>query len=202
MSDQENAVFEDEEVVDQTEEVDDTVEDDEPTPIEVAFDEAMSEDKSEDEIMLDMIAAGATFKNVKTIFNACMVSGGYANSKTEKAEIVNDTLSGMDLSTEEGFAAAVEALTDNLKGVNDKSAAGSIRQYAKKNELEVFKKPKGTGAGRSGITSAFHDYLRANSPVSKEDVAGWIEANGTDNTKRHASHYQGLAALCADIANS
>jgi len=173
----------------------------EPTPAEVAFENGMLENKSEDEIMLDMIGAGATFKTVKTIFNKCMVDSGYLDSRKEKTEIVDDTLQGMDLSTEEGFLAASTALLANLKGVNDRSVGASIRQYAKKNELEVFKKPKGTGAGRSGITSKFYDFLRTSSPANKEQVAAWIEENGTDNTKRHANHYQGIAKLCSDIAS-
>lgn len=203
---EENAVFEDD-VVEQGEDLDVTEaevaeEEDGPDPIEIAFEDGMAEGKTEDEIMLDMIGAGATFKTVKTIFNKCMVAGGFANSREEKAQIVDDTLEGLDLSTEEGFNEAVEALTENLKGVNEKSAAGSVRQYAKKHELECYKKPKGAGGGRSGITSQFHDFLRANSPVTPEQVTDWIEANGSENTKRHASHYQGLAKLCADIANA
>lgn len=185
---------------DQVEDEQPEQEEEPPTPAEIAFENGMLEEKSEDEIMLDMIGAGATFKTVKTIFNKCMVDSGYLNSRKEKTEIVDDTLQGMDLSTEEGFNAASTALLANLKGVNDRSVGASIRQYAKKNELDVYKKPKGSGAGRSGITSKYYEFLRDNSPVSKEQVAAWIEENGTDNTKRHANHYQGIAKLCSDIA--
>ena len=188
--------FEDEEVA--TAEIDDSeeeMEDDEPDEIEVAFNEAMEEGKTEDEVMLAMIEAGATFKNVRSRYNSLMVDAGMLDSRAEKQKIVQDTLEGMDLSSEEGFTKAVEALTENLKGVNAKSAAGSIRQYAKKNELEVYKKPKGEGAGRSGITSEFHDWVIANLPVSDEDVNAWIKENGTENTKRHARVYIGQAHL-------
>lgn len=168
--------------------------DEEPDEIEVAFAEAVAEDKTEDEIMLAMIEAGATFKNVRSRYNALMVDAGMLDSRAEKAQIVEQTLEGVDLSTEDGFNGAIEALTENLKGVNNKSAAASIRQYAKKNELEVYKKPKGEG-GRSGITSQYHDWVLANLPVSDEQVNAWIEANGTENTKRHARVYLGQAHL-------
>lgn len=174
---------------------DEEMEDDEPDEIEIAFNEAMEEGKTEDEVMLAMIEAGATFKNVKTRYNALMVDNGYLDSRAEKQEIVNSTLEGADLSTEEGFSAAVEALVESLKGVNEKSAAASIRQYAKKNELECYKKPKGEGTGRSGITSQFHDFVIANLPVSDEAINKWIEENGTENTKRHARVYIGQAHL-------
>lgn len=174
--------------------MDDSVED-EPDDIEIAFDEAMSEGKSEDEVMLAMIEAGATFKNVKSRFNALMVDNGYLDSRAEKAEIVASTLEGRDLSTEEGLDQAISDLSEKLKGVNAKSAAASIRQYAKKHELEIYKKPKGAGVGRSGITSKFHDWVVANIPVTENQVAEWIEANGTDNTKRHSRVYLGQALL-------
>lgn len=180
-------------VQDVTEEMEDEV--DEPDDIEIAFEEAMGEGKSEDEVMLAMIEAGATFKNVKSRYNALMVDNGLLNSRAEKQEIVATTLEGLDLSTEEGFAGATVALVSALKGVTDKSAAASIRQFAKKNELEVYKKPKGEGAGRSGITSKFHDFVIANVPVSDTDVAEWIVANGTENTKRHEKTYLGQAHL-------
>ena len=173
------------------------VEAEEHDDIELAFDAAVSDGKEEDEIMLAMIEAGATFKNVKSRYNALLVDNGYLDSKAEKAKIVTDTLEGMDLADEDGFQSAVDVLIEGLKGATEKSVAASIRAYAKKNELEVYKKPKGEGAGRSGITSMFHDFVIDSLPVSKEDVDAWIETNGTDNTKRHAKAYHARA----DLAN-
>lgn len=200
MSDVENPFDQEEEITAAQEaeleaEMDAEEADDEPDEIEIAFADAMAEDKTEDEIMLAMIEAGATFKNVRSRYNALMVDAGMLDSRAEKQEIVKSTLEGRDLTTEEGFNGAVDALLDSLKGVNNKSAAASIRQYAKKNELEVYKKPKGEGTGRSGITSQFHDWVVSSLPVSDEDVNAWIEVNGTPNTKRHAKVYIGQAHL-------
>lgn len=194
MSEQESPF--DEEVLEtevEAEEVE--TEEEAPDDIEVAFDEAVAADKSEDEVMLSMIEAGATFKNVKSRYNALMVDNGFLDSRAEKQEIVKKTMEGRDLTTEEGMDGAVAALVEALKGVTDKSAAASIRQYAKKAEIDVYKKPKGEGAGRSGITSQFHDWVIAQVPVSDKDVAAWIEANGTENTKRHSKTYLGQAHL-------
>lgn len=185
-----------EEVVDQVEGAEEA-EADEPDDIELAFDNAVSEGKEEDEIMLDMIQAGATFKNVRSRYNALLVDNGYLDSRAEKSDIVNSTLEGVDLTDEDSFNASVEALVEALKGVNAKSASASIRAYAKKNELECYKKPAGTGTGRSGITSDYHDWLIDNCPVTHADVNAWIETNGTGNTKRHAKAW--LAK--ADVVN-
>ena len=193
MSEQENP-FE-EEVAAKKTEVEEVETEDEPDDIEIAFEEAMSEGKTEDEIMLSMIEAGATFKNVKSRYNALMVDNGYLDSRAEKQEIIKATMEGRDLSTEEGLEEAVDALVESLKGVTSKSAAASIRQYAKKNELEVYKKPKGEGAGRSGITSKLHDFIVDNLPVSDQAVIAWIDENGTQNTKRHEKVYLGQAHM-------
>lgn len=196
MSEKENPFDEVEDTVEVAQEVEAEDEEDEgPDDIEIAFDEAMSEGKTEDEIMLAMIEAGATFKNVKTRFNALMVDNGYLNSRAEKQEIVNKCLEGADLSTEESFNSAIAALVAELKGVNEKSAAASIRQYAKKNELECYKKPKGEGAGRTGITSQMHDFIVANLPISDEALIAWIDENGTQNTKRHEKVYLAQAHM-------
>jgi hypothetical protein len=178
----------------------DETEENEPDPIRDAFDDAIAQDKTEDEVMLEMIGAGASFKNVKSLYTSYLIEEGMLDSRAEKAEIINTTLEGIDLSTEDGFNSAVAALEESLKGVNSKSAAASVRQYAKKNELEFFKKPKGAGVGRSGITNDYYTWLKGSVPVTDKDVAEWVDAFGTDNTKRHLSHYQGVAKLCSDIA--
>lgn len=171
--------------------------DDGPDDIEEAFNDCVAAGKSEDETMIAMIEAGATFKNVRSRYNALMVENGFLDSKSEKNEIIESTLESVDLSSEEAFDAAVSSLTEKLKGVNEKSAAQSIRTYCRKNEIEYYKKPKGAGAGRSGITSKYHNWLVDKLPVTKEYVAKWIETEGTENTKRHAGAYQAMA----DLAN-
>lgn len=196
MSDDIANPFEDEELEGtEVAEAEDNEAEEEPDDIEIAFSDAMEEGKTEDEIMLAMIEAGATFKNVKSRYNALMVDTGMLDSRAEKQKIVSDTLEGMELAEEDGFTAAVEALVENLKGVNAKSAAASIRQYAKKNELEVYKKPKGTGTGRAGITSLFYDWIIANLPVTDDQVNDWIATNGTENTKRNARAHVARAHL-------
>jgi len=192
MSEKENPFDEEEMITGEDEAVEEEVEE-EPDEIEIAFTEAMEEGKTEDEVMLAMIEAGATFKNVRSRYNALMVDNGLLDSRAEKQKIIDETLSGLDLADEDNFKAAVEALTDSLKGVNEKSAAASIRQYAKKNELEVYKKPK--GEGRTGITSMFHDWLVSACPVTDEQVNEWINANGTENFKRNAKYYLGEAHM-------
>jgi hypothetical protein len=170
--------------------------------IREAFDASNDEAKSEDEIKMDMIAAGATFKNVTRLFNQFMIDAGLAVSKDEKNEIVESTLEGRDFSTEEGLQDATDALMDALVGSTERSASSLVRGYAKKNDLEVYTKPK--SAGKAGFATKFYDYLIANPKATKEDVTAFV--NGTDgndetsaNVQKHLSHYLNIFDLVAKI---
>jgi len=173
--------------------------------IREAFDAAHEAGKEEDAIKLDMISAGATFKNVTRLFNQFMVDAGLAVSKEEKEQKLLEAVEGVDLSTEEGFDGAVATLAEAINGT-EKSAAALIRAYAKKNELEVFKKSKGgNGGGKQGFAGKFYAFLVANPTCSKEQAIAFIQ--GTDgneetseNVKRHQSHYLAIHAMVNQIA--
>jgi hypothetical protein len=176
------------------------------TKIREAFDAAHAAGKEEDEVKLDMIGAGATFKNVTRLFNQFSVDAGLTVSKEEKDQIINQVLSGADLSTEESFNAKVAELQASLQGSTDKSAAALVRAYAKKNGLEVFKKAKGAaGESKTGFAAKFYDWLAANPTSSVEEATAFIQGtNGheetSENVKRHQSHYLGVHRLVNRVA--
>ena len=174
--------------------------------IRAAFDAAHAAGKEEDDIKLDMIGAGATFKNVTRMFNQFSVDAGLAVSKEEKDQILLDVLNGSDLADEATFNTKVEELMAHLTGATDKSAAALIRAYAKKNGIEAFKKAKvASGEGRIGFTAKFYDFLIANPTATKEEAVAFIDGtNGneatTDNTKRNKSHYLAIHRMVNRIA--
>ena len=174
--------------------------------IRAAFDAAHAAGKEEDDIKLDMIGAGATFKNVTRLFNQFSVDAGLTVSKEEKDQILLDVLNGADLADEATFNAKVEELMARLSGSTDKSAAALIRAYAKKNGIEAFKKAKGgTGEAKPGFAAKFYDWLVANQTSTVAEATAFIQ--GTDgheetseNTKRHQSHYLAIHRLVNRIA--
>lgn len=195
-------VFEDEEVV--TEEV---AEQDQDTTDEIreAFDGAITDEADEDAIKMAMIGAGATFKNVTRLYNKFMIDAGLAISKEDRNAIVDETLEGRDFASEEDFNSAVEALVEAITGSTERSAAGLVRSYAKKNELECYVKPKGQGGSRSGFASKFYDFLLTN--PSEEEAKAYINGEGdnedtSDNVKKHMSHYMGIWGLANKIHNA
>lgn len=170
-----------------------------------AFDASHAAGKEEDEIKLDMISAGATFKNVTRLFNTFAVDAGLAVSKEEKDQILLTVLNGADLSTEDGFNAKVTELMAALAGTTDKSAAALIRAYGKKVGVDVFKKAKGTGESKVGFASKFYDWLVANPTSTVAEATAYIQgADGheatSENTKRHQSHYLAIHRLVNRVA--
>lgn len=169
-----------------------------------AFEDAVGNDKSEDEIKMAMISAGATFKNVTRLYNQYMVDAGLAVTKEEKAEIVEKAVKGKKLDTEEAFGKVVAAIVEKAAGVNEKSAAALVRNWAKNQEppVECYAKPKGTGGRREGFRSRFFDALVANPKMTQEECAEYLRtAEGTsENVIRHESMFQGIRDLCNRIA--
>lgn len=176
------------------------------TLIRNAFDASHAAGKDEDEIKLDMIGAGATFKNVTRLFNQFSVDAGLTVSKEEKDQIIAGVLSGADLSTAEGFDGKVAELMAALTGSTDKSAAALIRAYAKKNGLEVFKKAKGgTGEAKTGFAGKFYEWLVANPTSTVAEATAYIQGTDgheetTENVKRHQSHYLAIHRLVNRVA--
>lgn len=174
--------------------------------IRAAFDSAHAAGKEEDDIKLEMIGAGATFKNVTRLFNQFSVDAGLTVSKEEKDQILLDVLNGADLADEATFNAKVEELMARLSGSTDKSAAALIRAYAKKNGIEAFKKAKGgTGEAKTGFAAKFYDFLVANPTSTVEQATAFIQGTDgheetTENVKRHQSHYLAIHRLVNRIA--
>ena len=171
-----------------------------------AFRAGVSAGESEDQIKLSMIQAGDTFKTVAKNYAQFLIDEGIVESKESKDEKIASILSGADLSTEEGFASAVAAIVAAVKGVDEKSAAGSIRWYARKNGVAYFTKPKAESTGRAGFAKRFYEALIANPEMSKHDAEAIIQGidgnpETSDNVKKHASHYQSIRKLANAIAN-
>lgn len=183
-------------------------EDDEMESIRAAFTSSVN-DEDEDSVKMQMIQAGATFKNVTRLYNQFMIDAGLAISKSDRAQIVEDTLEGLDLDTEESFNEAVAALMESVTGSTERSAGALVRSYAKKNDIPVYVKPKeskGTGSGRSGFIDTYHKFLIDNPNCTKEEATAYINGEGdhpdtSDNVKKHISHYLKSWKLVNKIIN-
>lgn len=170
-----------------------------------AFNKAIDADKSEDDIKMAMIGAGATFKNVTRLYNENLVATGRAMTKEAKATLVEEsvTAKGADLTTEEGFGKVQAAIVKGGTNVSESSAAALIRAYAKKNELECYAKPKGSGAVRNPFVQNFHAALIEN-PHMDEDglkaVIAELEPQQQVNPTRWFNQHNAIRKMVNKIA--
>lgn len=171
-----------------------------------AFDSAVADGKGADEVKVEMIKAGCQFKDTGRLYKEWAIETGIMVDAKERAAKVEDILSGFSaLDNEDDFNSAMDAIMDGIPNTNNKQAGGLIRSYAKKNDMEVFKRAKAAGAGRTSFASKFYDSLRSNPGMTEDEAAAII--NGTDgneetsaNVQKHASHYQAIRKLVNDVA--
>ncbi len=169
--------------------------------IKNAFLSGMNSEKKieDDEIKLAMIQAGAKFKNVTRIFNELKIEYGFDLSKEAKEVLVNSACEGQDLSTEEGFGAAVGYITENEDKLNERQAGALVRGYAKKQGVEFYKKPKPEST-RISFTKDYYAALYENPNMTEKEVHQYIVEHGSENTLKFESNYQKIRLLANSIA--
>ena len=172
---------------------------DEIVAIREAFEVAIAASKDEDDTKMDMIGAGAKFKNVTRFFNQFMIESGYKKSKEEKEEILNKVLVDVDLADSDNFDSRVADLMEALEA-NEKSASASLRQWCKKNDIEFFKKPKSDVIGRPGITAEIYEWITANPFGTDEGLTAAIIEAGTEKTIKNKIAYAAVLKLARDVA--
>lgn len=178
-----------------------TREDDLNAAIRAAFDESVAGELGEEETKIAMIGAGAKFKNVTRLYNEFMVDAGFVMAKEDKDKVVNEVLTGADVSTEESFNAAVAQLVGGIKGATERSAASLVRAFAKKNDIEVFKKSKTSGGGsRNDFIPNYLAALVDNPRMTEEEASTYIKENGSTNNIRFESLWQKVRKAANDIA--
>lgn len=161
--------------------------------IRIAFDEAVGEELDEDSAKMAMIGAGATFKNVTRLYNEFMINAGFAISKADRNQIVEDTLEGRDFETEEDFEAAAKALEEAIAGSTLRSAGALVRSYAKRSEIPCYAKPKSEGI-RSNFHDRFCSFLESDPQMSQDAAVAFINGeNGhqptSENIKKKSARY-------------
>lgn len=156
--------------------------------------------KDEDAIKMDMIAAGAKFKSVNRLYTKFLIDFGVIKSKDEVKETLDSLLAEAVIDTEEGFDAASKSVVTALE-VTERAANAQIRQWAKKNEKEVFKKAKqpGDAAERNGVTSLIHNWIVDNLGATEDDLYKFIDENGTVNAIRHKTHFRAIFQLAKRV---
>jgi len=185
--------------------VEDSEEVEQADPIRETFDAAVSGDSAEDDVKLAMIQAGATFSNVTRLYNQYMIDSGLAMSKEDRNSVMDNILTGKSLDTEETLTDAIVSVVNEVTGVTDKSASAMVRAWAKKNEVECFKRPKGSGAVRNPFVQNFHNALIENPHLTKEELQNIINglpAEQQSNPQRWFTQHDNIRKVVNTIATN
>ena len=167
--------------------------------IRAAFDDN-ADSGDEEKIKMAMLKAGAKIKSVSNLYTKFLVDTGALASKEDKSAAVKAAFEaeGADCTTEEGFNALVEVVEGELAGATTASAGNVIRAYAKKAELECWKKPAGAGR-QSGFRFQFYNALRANPQMTADEATAFGAEHGTENDVKAFSHYQAIRQCINDV---
>ena len=175
--------------------------------INEAFEAAIQSGKTEDDVKLAMIGAGATFKNVTRLYNAFMIDAGLAISKADRdlaiAGIVGDPAL---LIEEEHFDSCVAQIVEQIKGATERAAGAMLRSYAKANGAECFKKTKeATGARQSGFRTNVYNLFIQNPDLTEAELDRFANEEAetslaSDNDRKQLSHYHGLRKMVNAVA--
>ena len=173
--------------------------------VQVAFTDAIAAEKSEDDVKMAMIGAGASFKNVTRLYNEYLVGAGLAMTKEAKTEVVESAVDGLDLTSEEGFDAAVAAVVEGGTNITVASASGLVRAWAKKQDpvIECFAKPKGSGAIRNPFVVNFHAALIENPNMDEQglkDVIAALDEKNQVNPTRWFNQHNAIRKMANAIA--
>lgn len=150
-------------------------------------------DSDEDSIKMAMLQAGCKFKAVSRLYNQYMIDAGLVATKEEKTEAVTSVVEEYEIDTAEGFDKAVAYISELINGATESSAATMIRSYCKREELEVYTKPKGVRT--TGFRFKFYAALRDNPSMTAEEALVFGNKYGSENDKRAFTHYQLIRKL-------
>jgi len=190
----------DESVEDEFEDEEEENEDPIESAIKQAFIEAVDSDKDEDSIKMAMIGAGAKFKNVTRYYNLFMVDLGYVKSKKEREEILDGILNNEDLADEEVFNTCSAAIQEQVE-VSEKSANAMLRQWAKKHEIECFKKPKAEPTTRDGLQSKIFAWIVANFEASTDaDLEEFLGTLNSENVVKRKGYFTSVLRVAKEVA--
>ena len=107
--------------------------------------------KTDDQMLLEIVNAGVSFKDAGRLFNKVMTEKGYRISSKNRKEEVKKILKSKRFNpkTWDDVEKVISIVTKEVSGTDEKQALSTIRSLCKEKELELPKKPKTAGAGPS-----------------------------------------------------
>lgn len=139
-------------------------------------------DKSDDQMLIEIVQAGAPFKRANKEFENAMTAGGYRISKKDRVKEVRAILVEAEFAPEAYSETAdmIERLVKEVADTNSSQAMSCIKAYAKEMELEL---PKPEKKAKGGFKVIVQNAVIANPDLSKDEFLALCDTAKKDREK-------------------
>ncbi len=162
--------------------------------------EGLAADKSDDEMLVQIISSGITFKKAGRMFKSAMETGGHRLTAKDRQAATDKILADSEFDPD-SYADVQEAATTlkaAIKDTDDRAALVCIRKYAKEHEIEMPKAVRATR--RRGIRSKIFEWIVGNPSSSNEDLVAHVKTLGKD--EKFAKRYTVLFDFTRQVAEA
>lgn len=148
------------------------------------IEDGVKADKTDDQILVDMVNSGIGFKVAGRMFKQIMEEKGFRVSAKTRQEQGFDILKKMKFKPNseswETVEPAIEKLMEGVPDTNEQQAIAVIRKYAKANELVLPKAPPKAKGGKG--KAAIQDYMVKNPLATKAQFTKFMSELGKNET--------------------
>jgi len=181
--------------------------------VEEIVDAGVAAGQSEDEMLVEIVNRGVSFKAAGKLWKAVMENKGYAASSKTVAETAATILAGVEdedgnvigFSPEspEDVQEMVERIVGEVAGSTEKQAMAAIRKFAKANEIELPKAKggkRGGGGSGGGIQKKVQDWMLENRDCNAEAITAQIQVLKPEITEGQLAKHVALATASLEFA--
>jgi len=145
--------------------------------IKAAFAEG---DVDENEVLVQIVNSGVSFRNAQKVYKQITEDLGLRVSAKDRYEQVVDLLG--DSATFDEYSdveGAVQLITKKVGDTSAPQAMAALRKFAKENEIELPKKPKGSkGDGKPrGFKAVAYAWIMDNKDCTKDELSAFLKEN-------------------------
>lgn len=136
--------------------------------------------KSDDDMLIEIVKAGISFRRAGKMFKETFERLGLRTSVKDVKEIAAKLLAELNWKPEtysDVEQAVSKVLAKSPEGAEKGQAIAAVKAYAKANEFELPKRPKGA-RGAIGFKGDAYEWILANQNATKEELAAYLESKG------------------------
>lgn len=158
-------------------------------------------DKSDDEMLIEMVTSGVSFRRAGKLFKDTVERLGLRVSLKDVKEVANEYLEDVRFSptTYDEVEAAVADLVKNVEGATYKQARLAVRKFAKDNEI-ALPKPEKSRRGAIGFKNTVFEWILEHPKATIDQLGKFGESKGKDKEKIERQ-FGPILVLCQKFAD-